>query len=164
MKKIVFWVMAIVVLNSCSHRKVEIAIAGWWSIDTIYYKKHDLKYCLTDRAMFLKFGKTSALPVTSNNCIEIIKNSYNKSAEITLLNSADPNDTIPYRLRIVSENEIFKGNHKIIFYNDEPNQLLKMEIFSDSLYVLCRKGMFNHSENIALIKELEDMTWTTHPR
>jgi hypothetical protein len=56
-------------------------------------------------------------------------------------------DTIPMRLNVISSNQVFAGTYKIVFYGDESNKLLKMEIWSDNLYIVCRKGLFNYDGN-----------------
>ena len=151
---------------SCSRKsKVEQALKGWWSIDTIYYGNQDLITCLNCNSLYLfKDGRKSEIPATSNYCDLSIHNGHTKFAEVKVLESGIPNDTIPFRLEIITKNGMFAGIHKIVFYKDEENQLLKMEIFSDSLYVVCRKGLFNFRKNVRLIDELEAISWTSRPR
>jgi hypothetical protein len=149
-------------LFSCSKAKINNAIDGIWSMDTIYYRNHDVKLCLSSNIIEFD-SRNSQFPVTMNNCGSIMKNSYSRSGEIEIINSEFKNDTIPFRIRIKTDNEIFSGVHKIVFYKDEYHQLLKMEIFSDDLYVVCRKGLFNYNNNIKLMNDLEDLSWTTRP-
>ncbi|RYE13303.1 MAG: hypothetical protein EOP34_09085 [Rickettsiales bacterium] len=166
LKKVIVSLLAFaIILPSCSKsRKVEKAIEGWWSIDTIYYKNRNIRICLGNNVLQFRKGDNSELPAAKNNCGSFIKDSYSTTAHIEVLESELANDTIPLRLKIVTKNEIFAGTHKIVFYKDELNQLLKMEVYSDSLYIVCRKGLFNLSSNLALVNELEKISWTTRPK
>jgi hypothetical protein len=56
---------------------------------------------------------------------------------------------------------LFAGMHRLVFYKDEPNKLLKMEVWSDSLYIVCRKGYFNFDKNIEAINKLERVSGKT---
>ena len=163
MKKILILFVACLVFNSCTNRKVKNVIEGWWTIDTIYYKNYNIKTCLISNSLNLKFDVKSKFPVALNNCEPIIKNNYDQLAEIKLSNSDKLNDSIPFRLKIATQNEIFAGTYKIVFYKDVPNHLLKMEIFSDKLYIVCRKGLFDFDNNIGLVDELEKISWTNRP-
>lgn len=150
---------------SCSNKgKVENVLEGWWTMDTIYYKNYNIRTCLRSNSLEFKFGDNSEFPTAEDRCVPVIKNSYNQDADIEVVYSEVHNDTIPMRLKITTKNEVFAGTYKMVFYKDERNQLLKMEIYSDSLYIVCRKGLFNFDRNIGLIDELEEMTWSTRPK
>src|ERR1700744_5496265 len=116
MRKILMLFLISLFLYSCTNRKVENVIDGWWTIDTIYYKNYNIKTCLANNSLFFKFDNKSELPVAMSNCGPIIKNSFDRSAEIKLTNSETANDSIPLRLKIVTKNEIFAGLNKIVFY------------------------------------------------
>ena len=159
---LILLVLVGLVFSSCSKNKIENTIDGIWSMDTIYYSKYDIRLCLGNNILEFNRDK-SKVPVAMNRCGSFIKKSYDSFAKVEIVDSELENDTIPFRLRIKTENEIFSGTHKIVFYKDEVNQLLKMEIFSDSLYIVCRKGLFDFNGNIALINHLEEVSWTTRP-
>jgi len=67
-------------------------------------------------------------------------------------------DSIPLLLRIESKNVIFKGSHQVVFRDDAENHLLKMEIKSDSLYVVCRKGLFDYDRSRDLVEYLVQLS------
>lgn len=164
MKKILAILFIGLTLNSCKDRKIENAIDGLWSIDTIYFKNYNIRTCLANNVLYFKLGGQSELPIARNYCDSIIKKSFDRFATIELVNSENKSDTIPLRLKIISNNEIFAGIQKIIFYKDQPNHLLKMEIFSSKLYIVCRKGLFNYDQNISLMNNLEEKSWTNRPK
>jgi len=161
MKNIVQVFFLIFLLSSCTKQKVENVVEGWWSIDTIYYKNQNIKTCLGNNALLFKFNDKSELPYAKNNCEPVLIGNYYPSAEVKIFFSEIKNDTIPLRMNIKTKNKLFSGTHKIVFYKDNSNSLLKMEIFSDSLYIICRKGLFNYDKNIKLVDDLEELSWTT---
>lgn len=161
---ILFFVIILIICSCSTTEKVGNVLKGGWSMDTIYYKNYDIRICLGSNWLEFKDDSKLEVPAAQDNCGPIIKSSYTSNTEIEVLESDIPNDTIPLRLKIITKNEVFAGVHKLVFYKDEPNQLLKMEIFSDSLYIVCRKGLFNFNKNIALINELEEISWTNRPK
>jgi hypothetical protein len=156
--------LASCVMESAKKQEIEGVVNGWWTIDTIICVKHNTNYnlrqCLKSNSIFFKFDDKSVFPTGDNYCSPIITNNYDQYADVKLLNSENPNDSIPFRLKITTKNEIFSGDHQIIFYKDQNDHLLKMEILSDKLYILCRKGLFDYDDNISLINDLEKTTWT----
>jgi hypothetical protein len=160
-----FGLAACFFICSCSNKsKIENVVQGWWTMDTIYYKNHNIRTaCLTSNSLFFDEKKKTTLPVAENWCDLFIKNSYDEKADVEVIKSPIANDTIPFRLKIKTGNEIFSGIHKIVFYRDDSNKLLKMEIYSDSLYIVCRKGVFDYYKNAKLIDELEKISWITRP-
>jgi hypothetical protein len=149
-------IVCLLFFQSCQDR-VEKVITGWWTIDTIYYRNFDIKPCLSLNV--ITFGETeSVFPYSQNSCAEVICNS-NIDQGTWNVSKTSQNDTIPLRLKIDTKNQIFAGTHKVVFYKDDVNKLLKMEIYSDSLYVICRKGLFNYDKNIDLIENLEKLSW-----
>jgi|SRR6185437_2811627 len=161
MKKIILSIVTLALFNSCTKSyKVSSAIEGWWTIDTIYFKNYNIRTCLGDNSLFFHFNKTSHFPAARNNCGTIITGSFDNTGEITLARSNFKNDTIPFRLTINTKNQLFSGVYKIAFDKDSENHLLKMELMSDKLYIICRKGLFNFDDNMDLVNELEKITWT----
>ncbi len=153
--------LTMLLFASCK-TEVERVVEGWWTMDTIYYKDYDLRACLGNSLNF-KIDGESELPTAKNYCEPAVKNNYEKWANIEIVKSSNAKDTIPLRIKIITNNEVFAGTHKIVFYKDELNKLLKMEMWSDSLYIVCRKGLFNFDKNIPLINKLEKMSWLTRP-
>lgn len=165
MKKNIFAILMLLMFSSCTkHQKVASAIEGWWTMDTIIYKNYNIRNCLGDNSLFFHFDKKSQFPVAENKCGNIITGSFDSSGDIKLTNSNLENDTIPFRLTINTKNQLFSGVYKISFDKDSENHLLKMELLSDKLYIVCRKGLFNYDENVDLVNELEKITWTNRPK
>lgn len=158
----IFLCLGIISITSCK-TKIETTVQGWWTIDTIYYKGYDLRTCLIGNSLDFKINKQSILPIAEKYCEPAVTKSYSKLANIEIIQSVNLKDTIPFRMKITTDNEVFAGIHKLVFYKDDPNKLLKMEIWSDSLYIICRKGLFNFDKNIKLINELEKISWSTRP-
>jgi hypothetical protein len=126
------------------------------TIDIIVFKKkYNIRTCLGDNSLFFHFDKKSKLPAADDNCGDVVTGSLDNTGEITLASSNLKNDTIPFRLIINTKNQLFSGIYKIVFDKDSENHLLKMELISDNLYVVCRKGLFDFDENIDLVNELE---------
>jgi hemin uptake protein HemP len=155
--------MFFLLLSSSCRNEVVTTIEGSWSIDTIYYKNYDVKNCLYVNIIDFKKDGEASFPYSGDRCKEVILISENEFGNWKIINSSNVNDTLPFRIKIVTENQLFTGTHKIVFYKDEPNKLLKMEIWSDSLYIVCRKGLFNYDKNIDLINRLEKISWITRP-
>ena len=137
-------------MNSCNN-KVERAIYGWngwWTIDTIFYKDYEIRTCLLGNSFF--FDKTEVkLPITKDYCSDIVL-SYDDRGKWNMLKT----DSLVLLMKIDTQNEIFSGTHRVRFRKDEENQLLKMELSSNNLFLICRKGMFDYYRNKDLIKEL----------
>jgi hypothetical protein len=171
MKKFIFSIATLLLFNSCTplnfgrNYQVTSAIEGWWAIDTIYFKnKYNIRTCLGDNSLFFYFDKKSKFPAAGYNCGDVVTGSFDDSGEITLASSNLKNDTIPFRLIINTKNQLFSGIYKIVFNKDSENHLLKMELKSDNLYIVCSKALFNFDENIDLVNELEKITWTNGPK
>ena len=165
MKKIIFAIVMMLMFSACTkHQKITSAIEGWWTIDTIVYKNYNIRTCLGDNSLFFYFNKKSHFPAAENKCGSVITSSFDNTGDIALTNSPLENDTIPFRLTINTKNQLFSGVYKISFDKDSENHLLKMELLSDKLYIVCRKGLFNYDENVDLVNELEKITWTNRPK
>ncbi len=163
--KVYFFLLLVCQLffSSCSN-EVEKTIQGSWSIDTIYYKNYDVRSCMYVNIIDFNKDGGSSLPYTKDRCNEIITKSDDENGYWEIIKSENPKDTIPLRIKITTNNKLFSGIHKIIFHKDQQNELLKMEIWSDSLYIICRKGLYNFHSNIETINELERLSWTTRPK
>ena len=117
-------------------------------MDTIHLRNNNINYdirtCLGDNSLFFHFDEKSSFPAAEYNCGDVIKGSFVRTGEIALVSSPLTNDTIPFRLMINSKNQLFSGVYRIVFDRDSQNHLLKMELKSDKLYIVCRKGLFNY--------------------
>lgn len=134
-------------LISCSN-DVKKGIDGMWSIDTLYFNYYNTKPCL--RSNVLIFEKNVVdLPNSSGWCIGLNGADANKGVWNYFYN-----DSAELFINIVSENKVFAGKHKLLFKKDARHKLIKMEIYSDSLYLVCRKGLFDYDKNTRLINAL----------
>lgn len=155
-KRIIFIAIIICCVAASCENSLKSTVVGWWSIDTVYYRNYEIRSCLlVNSVSFNKDGSVS-LPIPQNYCSELISE-YNDKGNWEIL----PQDKQSLFLSINSKNVIFRGKHQIVFRRDEENGLLMMEIISDSLYVLCRKGLFNYDRNQKLVADLEKMSGGT---
>jgi len=158
MKNIIWVITIFSFLMSCEKtNKVEDVLKGSWSIDTVYYYNYNIKNCLNMNVITFNKNSLATIP-TEDYCKMNVKGSDINSTNTRILFSS--NDTIPFRINFDTQNRLFEGTHKIVFHKDKQNKLLKMEIFSDKLYLICRKGLFNYDNNLTLMNDLEKMTWT----
>jgi len=140
--------------------KVENAISGLWTIDTIYFENTNIKSCLNGNSFKFDFDRKARIPEGNLGCM-LTENATSSTAKIYFF--SDENDAIPYRLKIDTKNVVFNGVHKVVFYDDQQRKELKMEIFSKRLYVLCHKGLFNYEKEKFLINELVEKSWINRP-
>jgi hypothetical protein len=109
-------------------------VDGLWSIDTIYYKQYDIRGCLLSNV--ISFDGDNCNLATTGDCEglyvieEVGEWQMNEKRDILSIN-------------IDTKNEIFAGHHYVKLKRDMNLKLLKMEIWSDSLYIVCRKGLYN---------------------
>ena len=123
MKKFSF-IIPILFFAACEQNKVQFAIDGVWSIDSIYYKHYNIMSCISNNILNIHFNRNTTLPIASG-CENLIINGRVGTGVLTIEKSEDKDDTIPYRLAIKTKNQIFSGVHKIVFYKDAVNHLLK---------------------------------------
>ena len=161
---ILLLIFGIIFTTSCNNAKIQKTVSGVWSIDTVYYGKYDVMLCFSSNMISFNKNETIEVPIAMDDCSGVTSKCIESSGKWEIVKSKNANDTIPYRLNISSKNKVYNGIHKIIFYKDEINKLLKMEIWSDSLYIVCRKGLFNFDNNFGLINDLERISWTTRPK
>jgi hypothetical protein len=141
---------AFFLLIGCGN-EVDQVLRGTWSIDTIYYKEKDIRNCVLTNV--IEFEETFCeLPTTENYC-----NGLNEYVSRGTWGTFQT-DSIPLLLTIASDNKVFSGNHRINFKKDEINKLLKMELKSDSLYMICRKGLFNYDASKNLVDDLVELS------
>ena len=144
--KIVLILSMFIISFSCSS-KANLGVRGIWSIDTLYYEGHDSRHCLYVNTIYFKKEEVD-LPITGNRCDGLSVFEKNGNWLITKSDSTEIN------LKIETQNEIFSGNHKLIFVNDFQNKLLKIEIRSKNLFMVARKGLFDYDANKSLIEKL----------
>lgn len=150
MKKIIFVLLAggMLLCSSCNN-KVATNIIGWWSIDSIFYMNNDIKSCLLNNGLFFHDGDV-ILPTTENYCDSNISTYINKG----MWQIVDSNGRII--LDVKSGNQVFSQRFVVKFVKDGKNKLLKMELMSSQIYIMCRKGLFSYDEE--LINELVEKT------
>ena len=122
-------------ITSCKKAKIEKGVSGWWTIDTISYKRNDIGDCFLSSSIFFKKNKVE-FPTINRECLDTIR-PFGEEGKWKIESSNDYS-----YINIEIPNIVFRGRHKIIFHRDEANKLLKMEIISDSFYAVCRKGLF----------------------
>ncbi|MBA9078666.1 hypothetical protein [Rufibacter quisquiliarum] len=158
MKRIAVPFIVIAFLFTSCKSEVEETIKGMWTIDTITYNGNDVKGCLNSNVIFFKEGEASTFPTITNGCEEVISPDNNSQPEKwEIIKSPNNADSIPLRLEITSKGKVINGIHRVAFHGDQSEKLLKMEFWSDSLYVLCRKGLFNYDKNLKTINRLENL-------
>lgn len=152
--KVIIVLVAICCLTASCRNKVKNIITGWWTIDSLIYMNYDIRTCLLSNSFWFNKNGSIDLPIPKNYCSELVTE-YNRKGMWSTLKT----DKIPLLMRIESKNVIFRGTHQIIFRDDATNHLLKMEIKSDSLYVVCRKGLFDYDRNRDLVEYLVQLSY-----
>ena len=150
MRKIIFiTIISSIILKSstCSKNNNFEIVEGMWGIDTVSFKHMDVSQCLNLNIINLEKNSKCDFPMIWDDCEEIF--SYDRTGSWLIIQK----EKEPLKLKINSNN-FFNGNHKIVFFKDETNHLLKMRLESDSLYVICRKGLLNFNENKESIEKL----------
>ena len=153
-----------IILSCSDERTLEKALKGAWAIDTIYYKNYNVKNCLGINFIDIQSKEDVFLPKGNMFCDSLLASSNSNKAQIYLLKSNNVSDTIPYTLKIITENKVFSGSHEMVFYRDKKNYLFKLELYSDSLYVMCHKILFDYNKNHQIMEKVENLTWTTRPK
>jgi hypothetical protein len=150
MKKVIFKIVFVVGILSffrCSNSNTFEIVEGIWSIDTVLFKHQDVSNCLNLNIINLEKKTNCDFPEIWSSCKELGINDRNGRWLIV--------ESGKGKLKIdISSNNFFKGSHKIIFIKDEINHLFKMQLESDNLYVVCRKGLLNFNDNIDNIDKL----------
>jgi hypothetical protein len=147
----VFIILIVLGLAGCRNRAEE-ALRGPWSIDTLYYRQLDIRNCVLINVINFNEGDCE-LPTTENYCEGLIEYVDNGTWQVYRT------DSIPLVLKFESDNKIFSGMHRIVFKRDSKNRLLKIVVKSDSLYMVCRKGLFDFDSNRKTIDKLEQMSY-----
>lgn len=129
--------ICMLLLTSCS-KKASGLIDGIWSIDEIYYQDQDYRFHI--RGNMLSFERSKCYlpilyPLMEKQPLPI------KRIDDGLWHTTEENGC--YYLHIETTNKLFNGRHKIVFWKDEKEKMVKMTISSKDLYLVCRKGLFN---------------------
>jgi|GEM_PF-1359681 len=151
--KLVIALIAMWCLMASCRNKVKNTITGWWTIDTIIYQGYEIRPCLLSNWLEFYESGILQLPTPEDRCSNLFSEYNTKGTWRTL----QP-DSIPLQIVIESKNVIFKGSHQVVFRDDAEDHLLKMEIKSDSLYVVCRKGLFDYDRNRDLVEYLVQLS------
>ena len=131
----------LIMLCSCSGIKQ--VVKGFWTIDKIEYKKQDLFYDILSNVIIFERNKCNMPTFYEYHKIE-----SNEQGVWEVTQEGDK-----YYLTIKTGNDIFAGKHNICFKKDYENKLIKMFITSDSLFVECRKGLFNFDKDNKIIDD-----------
>ena len=151
---VLLFITCFLLLSACK-TKEEQGLEGMWSIDVIHYKTFDIRRCLAVNV--LSFEENTCTVPTLLSC-----DGLEQSALLFLDKPEDPNSWSIRKskdgllLNIVSQSKIFNGNHSLKFVRDDENKLLGIEFTSDSLYLLCHKGLFDYDRNYSLVKKLTE--------
>ncbi|CAN5315922.1 hypothetical protein BH09BAC5_BH09BAC5_07710 [soil metagenome] len=136
---------------SCDNKsKIEDTIQGWWTIDTLVYKGVELRYNLDLNTISFTEQGDCELPLVRNGECTYVRLTSEKEGFWEINES----DSVPIKLTFDTKNSMFDGSYRLIFKKDPINKLLKMEIYSKGMNLICRKGLFSYDENIELIEEL----------
>ncbi|MES2655846.1 MAG: hypothetical protein V4620_09675 [Bacteroidota bacterium] len=153
------------ILGSCKSN-INKVIEGTWIVDTIYYKGYDVKPCvLANMIIFFEKNNRASLCEIDNRCVEALigKNIKTDEGSWEIIQSINKKDTIPISIKFTTDNEIFKGIHKLVFYKEDAKQILKIEVYSDNLYMICSKTQYNYDGNREVLNELEKLSWSNRP-
>jgi hypothetical protein len=107
--------------------------------------------CVLGNGMSFDENHRCNLPITKNYCEGLVV--FEERGGWAVLE----NDEGRLVLTIETKTIIFAGSHRMIFKRDVQNKLLKLELQSDSLYVVCRKGLCDYDRNQDLINEHIDI-------
>ncbi|MES2382880.1 MAG: hypothetical protein V4538_17665 [Bacteroidota bacterium] len=156
---------ALFIFGSCK-TNINKVMEGTWVVDTIYYKGYDVKPCvLANMIIFFEKNNRASLCKIDNRCDEALigKNIKTDEGSWEIIQSINKKDTMPLSIKFNTKNEIFTGVHKLVFHKEDKKKLLKIEIFSDDLYMICVKTLFYYDSNKELIDELEKLSWSNRP-
>lgn len=147
MNKIVILTFLAVFLVSCRNES-EYLIKGKWSIDTISYRENEVRGCFLSNIIEFKNEEVD-LPIAENMCDSLIKKANDRFGQWEMIDNSEKR-----KLKINTPNEVFSGSHSFRFIKDEKNKLLKIELKSDNLFIIARKGLFEYDSNIDVINRV----------
>ena len=156
MKKLVFLILITIIAVSCNKGKssIEKILYGQWSIDTVYYMKANVIYCFNGNIIDFA-GKSEEVFIPGVfGCGKYLASKKETASYDISLSKINKN----FGINIKSKNIILNGLHKLRFKKDNVNKLLKLELKSDNLFLVCRKGYFDFDENIDKINYLTKIT------
>ncbi len=121
------------------------SVEGFWTIDKIEYKNQDLLFDIKANIIIFKSKKCVLPYINGTNFLK----AYSEEGVWEIVK----NNNETYSIKIETKNEIFLGTHQICFKKDFENKLIKMLIHSDSLYIECRKGLFDFDKDNSSIDD-----------
>jgi hypothetical protein len=138
--------------TQCSFRNKFNIVEGLWAIDTVLFIRQDVSSCMNMNVIYL--GKDSNCDFSSiDKSCTALYSSEDVNGQWAMLEV----DREPLKLRIKSSN-FFNGTHKVVFFKDETNRIFKMRIESDSLIVVCKKGLLDYKANLNQMEVLIELT------
>jgi len=148
LKNLAIILFCLCLLPSCTDI-VDKTMEGMWTIDEIYYKGLDAQYCFYSN--YIQFDKENVRLPFGDLCFGVF--SKNERGTWGIYKT----DSIPLVLNIETTNSIFSGTHQIIFFKDEKDKWLKVEISSKDIYIIARKDFYSYDDNIGVINDLIEM-------
>ncbi|MEQ7800282.1 hypothetical protein ABDJ41_10790 [Pedobacter sp. ASV1-7] len=146
-------ILSLMIVCSCNN-SIQKGVEGFWTIDKIVYKKKDFFFDVLSNIIIFK-NKDCTLPILDLKDAENLGVlACDKKGRWKVFTLKSNNSIIEFD----TENEMFRGKHNIRFIKDEHNKLLKMEITSPNLYILCTKGLVNYDSQNNMIEELVQET------
>lgn len=123
-----------------------------WVIDTVYYKDVDVKACLLSNIIIFHENKQCKLPYSESRCLN----------ELGFINEVggkwilEEEDSGVFFLNFKTGNRLFNGVQRVWFYKGDDEGLLKMELYSDSLYMICSKWLYDYRKDIKNLGKVLD--------
>ena len=124
---------------------------GPWTVDEFQHEHYNIRDCFYNSHITFEDNSYCNFPKMLR-CGDLVE--YVKMGTWSIVKT----DSIPVVLSFSTRNRLFNGNHQVIFYGDETNKVLRMELISGHSYILCHKGLFYYDQNTALIDYLVQMT------
>lgn len=151
-KKYIACFIIFLLLTSCENEIVGI-LNGTWSIDEISYQGNDVSHCLSLNVFYVK-GNDLEFP--QNICDESeMKNPLNND---NLSLEVFKKEKI-WSIRLLNSKSILPVEEfSCKFIRNDIDKLLMMELSSQSVYILARKGFFDFDHNLIKIDRLVNLT------
>lgn len=110
-------VASMIFLTSCECNRVNSAVKGYWSIDTISYFNNDVKSCLQTNIIHLENEQIGNFPGHRSEYCDIAVVGH--KAKIRWKISQNDSKQLIFSINEVNGLEsVFNGNHHVIFYGD----------------------------------------------
>ena len=143
--KIISFCILVLILSSCSRKdsktEIESALLGMWTIET------------------LDFTRPQTIRPLTSNILNFNKDSELKFPEAKRVNwFIQKNQDKNYSLILKSEEPEYNNSYKITFVKDSQNKLLKLHLISESIEMVCVKGLYNFDRNENIIDRVVKLT------